>query len=222
VQAQNVLMAKLGVRPQQPTALTGVDGAFDEYLALFGEPLSESSGKQSGRCSRQAVWSTASSLSRGWSWRSRRPVLPRRPPVSHVERQHLCLERPWPAACCGRSAMPRRSEVKPRLLASFAWRSCRWLPFGCGPVTRGCCCSSLFCSLSVVVLFGFGFFLFFFTFSVLAARRGNLWLPFVDAFGVCSVVIYFLLMKHVLQCTFAKKNSCCCLVNYQSALNCPW
>jgi hypothetical protein len=42
VQAQNVLMAKLGVRPQQPTALTGVDGAFDEYLALFGEPLSES------------------------------------------------------------------------------------------------------------------------------------------------------------------------------------
>ena len=41
VQAQNVLMAKWGVRPLQP-AQTGVDGDFDEYLALFGEPLSES------------------------------------------------------------------------------------------------------------------------------------------------------------------------------------
>jgi hypothetical protein len=57
-----------------------------------------------------------------------------------------------------------------------------------------CCCVvwfqffSLFCSL-----------------SVLAACRGNLWLPFVDAFGVCSDIIYFLLMKHMVQCTFDKK-----------------
>ena len=41
VQAQNVLMAKWGVRPLQQ-ALSGADGAFDEYLAMFGEPLSES------------------------------------------------------------------------------------------------------------------------------------------------------------------------------------
>ena len=41
VQAQNVLMAKWGVRPLQP-AQTGVDDAFDDYLALFGEPLSNS------------------------------------------------------------------------------------------------------------------------------------------------------------------------------------
>ena len=41
VQAQNVLMAKWGVRPRQP-AKTGVDDDFDEYLALFGGPLSES------------------------------------------------------------------------------------------------------------------------------------------------------------------------------------
>ena len=42
VQAQNVLMAKWGERPQQPAAQTGADGEFDEYLALFGGPLSES------------------------------------------------------------------------------------------------------------------------------------------------------------------------------------
>ena len=33
VQAQNVLMAKWGVRPLQP-AQTGADGAFDEYLGI--------------------------------------------------------------------------------------------------------------------------------------------------------------------------------------------
>ena len=42
VQAQNMLMAKWGERPQQPAAQTGADGEFDEYLALFGGPLSES------------------------------------------------------------------------------------------------------------------------------------------------------------------------------------
>ena len=42
VQAQNVLMAKWGVRPQQPSTQSGADGDFDEYLALFGGPLSES------------------------------------------------------------------------------------------------------------------------------------------------------------------------------------
>jgi hypothetical protein len=42
VQAQNVLMAKWGEHPQQLAVQAGVDGEFDEYLALFGGPLSES------------------------------------------------------------------------------------------------------------------------------------------------------------------------------------
>ena len=41
VQAQNVLMAKWGMQTLQKS-LSGEDGAFDEYLAMFGEPLSES------------------------------------------------------------------------------------------------------------------------------------------------------------------------------------
>ena len=41
VQAQNVLMAKWGLRPLQP-AQTGANSDFDEYLAVFGGPLSES------------------------------------------------------------------------------------------------------------------------------------------------------------------------------------
>ena len=35
-------MTKWGVRPQQPATQSGADGDFDEYLALFGGPLSES------------------------------------------------------------------------------------------------------------------------------------------------------------------------------------
>jgi len=42
VQAQNVLMAKLGVRQQDQASQADAEGDFDEYMALFDGPLSES------------------------------------------------------------------------------------------------------------------------------------------------------------------------------------
>jgi hypothetical protein len=42
VQAQNVLMAKWGVRQQDQAPQSDAEGDFDEYMALFGGPLSES------------------------------------------------------------------------------------------------------------------------------------------------------------------------------------
>jgi hypothetical protein len=42
VQAQNVLMAKLGVGVQRPSAQTGTGNDYEEYLAMFDGPLSAS------------------------------------------------------------------------------------------------------------------------------------------------------------------------------------
>ena len=42
MQAQNVLMAKLGVRQQDQASQANAEGDFDEYMALFDGPLSES------------------------------------------------------------------------------------------------------------------------------------------------------------------------------------
>ena len=42
VQAQNVLMAKWGVRQQDQAPQADAEGDFDEFMALFGGPLSES------------------------------------------------------------------------------------------------------------------------------------------------------------------------------------
>jgi hypothetical protein len=42
MQAQNVLMAKLGEKPGQSSSAQGGCNDFDDYLAMFGEPLSGS------------------------------------------------------------------------------------------------------------------------------------------------------------------------------------
>ena len=42
MQAQHVLMAKWGVRQQDQAPQADAEGDFDEYLALFDGPLSES------------------------------------------------------------------------------------------------------------------------------------------------------------------------------------
>ena len=42
VQAQNVLMAKWGLCQQDQAPQADAEGDFDDYMALFGEPLSES------------------------------------------------------------------------------------------------------------------------------------------------------------------------------------
>ena len=42
MQAQNVIMAKWGLRQQDQVPQADAEGDFDKYMALFGEPLSES------------------------------------------------------------------------------------------------------------------------------------------------------------------------------------
>ena len=42
MQAQNVLMAKWGLCQQDQAPQADAEGDFDKYVALFGEPLSES------------------------------------------------------------------------------------------------------------------------------------------------------------------------------------
>ena len=99
--------------------------------------------------------------------------------------------------------------MKPRTLESCVWRSDRRPPCGCGPGIRPCrrslrsCNWSLVCSLPANAGFSFAA-----RFYVCATRRGNLWLPYVVVAVVCFDVLYFLLMKYVLQCMFEKKNLC--------------
>jgi len=40
--AQNVMMAKWGLRQQDQAPQADAEGDFDKYMAVFGEPLSES------------------------------------------------------------------------------------------------------------------------------------------------------------------------------------